>query len=129
MSTQAISTPRARAASKRRQELLGTLFVNISLAVICLLWTIPTFGLFVSSFRPRDDISTSGWWAIFPHNESGTARVIELPRTIALLALDVALLPVALFLDCPFLGQSGALHGNLSPILLIVERFGFLTPL
>ncbi|MFN8568546.1 MAG: carbohydrate ABC transporter permease [Kouleothrix sp.] len=84
MSTQAIGTPRARAASKRRQELLGTLFVNISLAVICLLWTIPTFGLFVSSFRPRDDISTSGWWAIFPHNEFGTDRVIELPRTIAL---------------------------------------------
>ena len=36
---------RARVASKRRQQLAGTLFVNITLAIICLLWTIPTIGL------------------------------------------------------------------------------------
>jgi alpha-glucoside transport system permease protein len=74
----------ARAASKRRQQLVGTLFVNIVLAIICLLWTIPTFGLLVSSFRPRNDINTSGWWAIFPHSELVTSQTITLPRTTPL---------------------------------------------
>ncbi|GHO46568.1 carbohydrate ABC transporter permease [Ktedonospora formicarum] len=31
--------------------------------VIGLLWSVPTFGLFVSSFRPGTDINTSGWWS------------------------------------------------------------------
>ena len=30
-----------------------------------ILWTIPTFGLFVTSFRPPADIQTSGWWTFF----------------------------------------------------------------
>ncbi len=42
-------------------------FVNTTLAVVCLLWLIPTLGLFVSSFRPRDEIMSSGWWTVIPH--------------------------------------------------------------
>jgi alpha-glucoside transport system permease protein len=33
--------------------------------LIAILWTIPTFGLFVTSFRPPVDIQTSGWWTFF----------------------------------------------------------------
>lgn len=80
MSAQAKPAPMAGSASKRRQELMGTLFVNIALALICLLWTIPTIGLLVSSFRMRDDISTSGWWTVLPHSEFVTSKVIELDR-------------------------------------------------
>jgi len=25
-------------------------------------WTVPTMGLFISSFRPEEDIKTTGWW-------------------------------------------------------------------
>jgi alpha-glucoside transport system permease protein len=32
--------------------------------VLAILWTIPTLGLFVTSFRPPADIATSGWWTI-----------------------------------------------------------------
>ncbi|MCP3855457.1 MAG: carbohydrate ABC transporter permease [Actinomycetia bacterium] len=29
------------------------------------LWTLPTFGVFISSFRPEVDVKTSGWWNWF----------------------------------------------------------------
>ena len=37
--------------------------------LIALLWTVPTFGLFVSSIRGRDSILSSGWWMWFRHPE------------------------------------------------------------
>lgn len=35
---------------------------HLSVLALVLLWLIPTIGLFVSSFRDRDQISESGWW-------------------------------------------------------------------
>ena len=55
--------------SGKRQKLLGSLFVNGTLLLLVVLWTIPTLGIFVSSFRNRDDIGNSGWWNILPHRE------------------------------------------------------------
>jgi alpha-glucoside transport system permease protein len=40
----------------------------VSLAII---WTVPTLGLLVSSFRDRDDIVASGWWNALQTIESG----------------------------------------------------------
>lgn len=51
----------------RRGKLLGHLLVNGGLALICLLWLIPTAGLLISSFRGREDILSTGWWTVFPH--------------------------------------------------------------
>ncbi|HEY6540914.1 MAG TPA: carbohydrate ABC transporter permease [Ktedonobacteraceae bacterium] len=36
--------------------------VTTIVVVIALLWSIPTFGLFVASFRPANLITTTGWW-------------------------------------------------------------------
>ncbi len=36
--------------------------VHLSLIFLVLLWLFPTAGLFVSSFRTSDQISSSGWW-------------------------------------------------------------------
>lgn len=58
---------------------LSSLYINLTLLVIVLIWTIPTLGIFVSSFRVRDDIATSGWWNILPHREWQAVRVID-PR-------------------------------------------------
>jgi alpha-glucoside transport system permease protein len=33
--------------------------------LIAALWTIPTLGLLISSFRPEDDIKSTGWWTWF----------------------------------------------------------------
>lgn len=36
--------------------------VTILVVVVAVLWSIPTFGLFISSFRPPQSIAASGWW-------------------------------------------------------------------
>jgi alpha-glucoside transport system permease protein len=33
--------------------------------IIAILWTVPTFGLLLSSFRPEADIKGNGWWTIW----------------------------------------------------------------
>jgi alpha-glucoside transport system permease protein len=55
--------------SVRRDRIVSNILVNGVLALICLVWTIPTAGLLISSFRTRNDIQNSGWWTIFPHRE------------------------------------------------------------
>ncbi|THV31355.1 carbohydrate ABC transporter permease [Glycomyces paridis] len=60
--------PVARIGETRGQRLrrvLSSRAASVVALVIAALWTIPTFGLFVSSFRPEDDIRTSGWWNFF----------------------------------------------------------------
>ena len=37
-------------------------FVRIAVLVIVTMWTIPTLGLFINSFRPAADSSSTGWW-------------------------------------------------------------------
>jgi alpha-glucoside transport system permease protein len=37
--------------------------VHLSVALLVVLWLFPTIGLFVSSFRTADQISSSGWWS------------------------------------------------------------------
>ncbi|MGF0118402.1 carbohydrate ABC transporter permease [Promicromonospora sp. Marseille-Q5078] len=42
--------------------------------IIAILWTIPSLGLLISSFRPQDDIRRSGWWTVFGDLFNGTAE-------------------------------------------------------
>jgi alpha-glucoside transport system permease protein len=35
--------------------------------ILVILWTLPTFGMFVSSFRDPDKVKTTGWWTIVTH--------------------------------------------------------------
>ncbi len=55
--------------STKAKNTLNQVLINGSLTIICILWTIPTVGVFVSSFRTRADIQSSGWWRVFPHRE------------------------------------------------------------
>jgi len=69
--------------SGKRQKLVGSLFVNLTLLLLVLVWTIPTMGIFASSFRNRDDIARSGWWNIFPHHEWQPVQELD-PKTMGL---------------------------------------------
>jgi alpha-glucoside transport system permease protein len=67
-------------AAKKQRRWVSDLFINGTLVLLVLIWTIPTFALFISSFRTRFDIQTSGWWTIFPHQEWVTVRTIPVPE-------------------------------------------------
>ncbi|HNN14120.1 MAG TPA: carbohydrate ABC transporter permease [Anaerolineales bacterium] len=69
-----------------KSKTLNSLIINGVLAIICLCWTVPTFGLLVSSFRDRLDINKTGWWTIFPHKDWVSTEKIkpgpEVDRTL-----------------------------------------------
>jgi alpha-glucoside transport system permease protein len=44
---------------------LNRTLIHVVLALIGLIWLVPTLGLLVTSFRPRSDIQSTGWWEIF----------------------------------------------------------------
>jgi alpha-glucoside transport system permease protein len=51
----------ARAARKR----LSSPYASVAAIVIAVLWTVPTFGLAVTSLRPQLAIRKTGWWTFF----------------------------------------------------------------
>jgi alpha-glucoside transport system permease protein len=57
-----------RTFGERLSRLVGKAPVHIGLGLIAFAWLVPTFGLLVTSFRPRPEIQSSGWWSIFVGN-------------------------------------------------------------
>lgn len=48
--------------SARQKKLVGNIFVYGVLIILCVIWTIPTFGTLVTSFRHGDHTKKTGWW-------------------------------------------------------------------
>jgi alpha-glucoside transport system permease protein len=55
--------PTSSAARARKR--LSSPWASLAALVIAVLWTIPTFGLLLSSFRPEQDVRRTGWWTFF----------------------------------------------------------------
>lgn len=66
--------------NSKRQKRISGLVVNGILLLLVVIWTIPTLGIFVSSFRARNDIANSGWWNIFPHKEWQKVQEIDISQ-------------------------------------------------
>jgi alpha-glucoside transport system permease protein len=47
------------------RRLVSRIPLHVVLIVIALIWLTPTVGLLISSFRPADLISITGWWTAF----------------------------------------------------------------
>ncbi|MDQ3657880.1 MAG: carbohydrate ABC transporter permease [Chloroflexota bacterium] len=61
LSGPAVETP-ARTLSERIVRMLNKAPIHLGLALVGLVWLAPSIGLLVTSFRPRSDIQSSGWW-------------------------------------------------------------------
>jgi alpha-glucoside transport system permease protein len=61
------STPPRLPAVKAVRRSFSRPIVSFVIIVITTLWTLPTFGLLVTSVRPAKDVATTGWWTVFTH--------------------------------------------------------------
>jgi alpha-glucoside transport system permease protein len=55
----------ANASAGRVKKRMTSPTASIVAVFIAIVWTVPTFGLALSSFRPEKDIKTTGWWTAF----------------------------------------------------------------
>src|SRR5262249_10793536 len=39
--------------------------IHLALAILGVLWLVPTFGLFITSILPQSELASNGWWKIF----------------------------------------------------------------
>ncbi|WP_369370570.1 carbohydrate ABC transporter permease [Promicromonospora sp. Populi] len=51
--------------ARKARKALSSPWASTLAVVIAILWTIPTVGLLVTSFRPEADVRLSGWWTVF----------------------------------------------------------------
>ncbi|PJC87032.1 alpha-glucoside ABC transporter permease [Vibrio sp. HA2012] len=66
--------------SKLRRSPL-TILVHISVLLIVILWTMPTAGLLISSFRDKSQLAVSGWWTALSASEQNLIGRTDTPDT------------------------------------------------
>ena len=57
--------PAAPSAAAEAHRRLTSPWASLAAIIIAVLWTIPTIGLLISSFRPEEQVKTTGWWTFF----------------------------------------------------------------
>jgi alpha-glucoside transport system permease protein len=69
MSTDVVAAPATPRASEdtlsaRIVRGLNKTPIHIFLGIVAVIWLAPTIGLLITSFRPRTDIQSTGWWEV-----------------------------------------------------------------
>ena len=117
----------SEATAARILRILGKAPVNILLAVIAVIWLVPTIGLLLTSLMLANDFANEGWWKILsqPHlatweNYSNLIHNTDIPASLRVtieIAIGGTVVPIAVaslaayafaWLDFP--GQGLALH-------------------
>lgn len=66
-----------------RRSVAGFVAVRAAVILIAVAWSLPTAGILVSSFRPANDIRSSGWWEALLHPfEAATTWTIANYETV-----------------------------------------------
>lgn len=98
--------PRDATAVGAAKKVLTSRWASLAAIVIAVLWTTPTFGLFVTSFRRPNDILRNGWWNALanPHFTlgnyrevitGGQTRLIDFFINSLIITIPAVLIPVA----------------------------------
>jgi alpha-glucoside transport system permease protein len=64
VATERIATRTEESASTRILRSLNRTPIHIFLGIVAVIWLAPTIGLLITSFRPRTDIQSTGWWEV-----------------------------------------------------------------
>jgi alpha-glucoside transport system permease protein len=72
MSVEAVESETARPIrqeqpTKAVRRSFASPVASFLIIVLSVLWTVPTFGLLVTSFRPANNVTNTGWWTMFSH--------------------------------------------------------------
>ncbi len=76
--------------------------------VIAILWTVPTAGLLITSFRPPEEIRRTGWWTVFTNPEfslvnystvlGGSGNIVDPFINSIIITLPSVIIPIILAL-------------------------------
>lgn len=98
---------------KRRARLATTKLTSpwatLTAIILAVLWTTPTFGLLVTSFRPENEIRSSGWWNAFWNPEftlgnyqdalfGGSTNLINYFVNSLVITIPASLIPISIAL-------------------------------
>ncbi|MEO9138965.1 MAG: carbohydrate ABC transporter permease [Jatrophihabitans sp.] len=93
---------RPKAASRVRKG-LNNPFASVLAIVIGVLWTIPTMGLLVQSFRGKEGQDTKGWWTFsdltfgnYDRVLSGNGSILKNVINSVVIVIPAALIPIAI---------------------------------
>ena len=66
--------PPAKTPAEKIVRFIRKTPIHIGLMAVAVFWLVPTLGLLITSFRPRSDIQTTGWWTVFTGNLQFTTQ-------------------------------------------------------
>ena len=72
----------AKSGSLSEQKKSSSFLTHLVLIILCLIWFIPVFGVFVTSFRNSTNVFNSGWWRVFPHQEWQEVNEIKIDADV-----------------------------------------------
>ena len=64
VASERLATATRETTSARILRALNRTPIHIFLGIVAVIWLAPTIGLLITSFRPRTDIQSSGWWEV-----------------------------------------------------------------
>ncbi len=105
---EAETSPRRRRKKLDPTRAVSSPWATVVAIVIATVWTVPTVGLLITSFRTQADITRSGWWTIFSNPDftldnyaqalsgSGSASMLDYFINSLVITIPSTLIPLAL---------------------------------